>query len=440
MIRDTYVDSAGAPVDHVEKDRKWLKRNLIIIGVIVGIVLIFFITRNIIRANYCKGIIKKVADASKAYAEEMKTLPTSEGAYTNLDIETLLENKKIKQEDVTVNKKVATGKIKITKYKKEYIVMVDLAGCDYCDTSTKSWSKESTKKPNKAVVDVTAYYNYQTISDSYTNWTSYYLEDALQKEIDKQYKIRLPLDNNKLPKIPDDAKIKTIEQESKEYYRYRDKRWLYYKDRGGIYTDYFSSEQPAGFEKSDSHTMKYTEWSDYSTNYPEKKSYRMIEQASGYKWFYKKNGKTIYYKNGEYVVQPVGSENYQKDSKAGYATMYRYRDKQWRWYNGTSRVYSSYASTVPKGYQYRDADLMSYSGWSGYKETSSLTAANAEYREEEIQTRYRYRIHYQLISLPVLEKEIPKDKLETQLQLSLEEILKKEDLKVQITYKFKYKK
>ncbi|MDD3341491.1 MAG: hypothetical protein PHN72_04830 [Bacilli bacterium] len=440
MIRDAYVDHTGNSVDTVEKDKKWLKRNLIILGSILFVVLTFFITRGIIRSQYCNKIVKKVADASIKYAETNKTMPVSAGDSINLDLNTLLENNLITEKDVTVNKKVANGKIKITLYKKDPIVTVDLGNCEYCTTSSKEWSKEVTKKPKKRVVDVIAYYNYRNKTDNYTDWTSYYTEDLIQKDIDKKYNVRLPIRDNQLPMIANDAKIINIEQETREYYHYRDKLWMYYKDRGGIYTDYFSSEQPAGYAKADTRTLKYTEWSAFSTNYPEKKDYRMIENRIGYKWFYKKGNKKIYYKNGEYAVEAIGNEAYEKDSKGGSTTMYRYRDKQWRWYNGTVRVYSGAVVSMPKGYSYKDEDLSSYSKWSAYTTTSSLNESNMSYREEEVQTRYRYRTHYSLVSLPVLDKKINKETLETKLQQNIDDILKRQDIEVEITYAFKYKK
>lgn len=438
-MRETYVADDGKTINMDDKNKKWIKRNLIILGIIILIVLIFFISRTIIRSNYCGKIIGRVTDASLKYTKENKTIPMSEGDFVTLELEDLLKNDLLTEANITVNKKVATGKIKITKYKNDYITTVDLKDCDYCDTSKKKWTKESTKKPNKQVVDSIAYYNYHTKTNNYTDWTKWYENSDLKTKVDKKYNIRLPEKDNNLPVIPKDSVIDTIEQETKEYYRFRDKRWAYYKG-GGNYTDYFSSEQPAGFEKADASTLTYTEWTDYSLNYPEKKPYREIVSQYGYKWYYTENGKKTYYKNGEYAVEAIGDKKYQKDTKAGNASMYRSRDKQWRWYTGARRIYGPYASVLPKGYTNRDDGLMRYTAWSNWKEVTNMATDNASYREEEVSTKYRYRIKYNVVSLAVLPKPITKTSLENELHMTVDEILARDDLKVDITYKFRYKK
>lgn len=440
-MREEYVKEDGQVVNEDEKNRAYVKRILIVLGVILFIVFGYFIARAIVRNHTCKGIINKVQEASLRYAKEKDLLPKVEGDYIKLELDDLLIDKQLEKKDITVNEKVATGKIKITKYKKDYIVTVELTKCSYCDSSNKKWGKEITKKPNKPIVDVTAYYNYQIESTSYTKWTDWFTSDKLNVKTDKKYNIRLPQEEERLPAIPDDASIVTIEQETKEYYRYRDYRCKYYKDKGGVYTDYFSSEQPNGYAQKDTHTEKYTEWTDYSLNYPEKKDYRQIETRTGYKWYYlDKKGKKVYYKNGTYAVEVISDKKYTKDIKAGSAKMHRYRDKQWRWYNGAKRVYTGYNAAAPRDYSLKDNDLCMYNGWSIWREKSSVTGENRSYRQEEVDTRYRYRIQYVVVSLPVLEKEVTKDQLEQKLESEIDDILKKSDLKVSIIYKFRVKK
>ncbi len=440
-MREEYVEKDGKVIDQIEKDKNYVKKLLIVIGIIIFIVLSFFITRSIIRNNTCNGIIKKVRDASLSYAKDKNILPKAEGDYVRLSLSDLLEDKKIATKDIIVNEEQAQGKIKITKYIKDYIVTVELTHCAYCDSSNKKWGKEISKKPNKPIFDVIAYYNYQKKSTNYTNWTQFIETDKLNVKTDEKYNIRLPLENSKLPSIPNDAFIETIEQETKEYYRYRDNKCKYYKDNGGVYTDYFVSEKPDGYENVDQRTEKYTEWSDYSLNYPEKKSYRQIETRTGYKWYYlDKKGKKIYYKNGAYAVEVVSSKKYVKDNNEGSAKMYRYRDKQWRFYNGAKRQYSGYSAVAPSGYTLKDSELCNYTTWSAWTDQSKLTNQNRSYRQEEIDTRYRYRIQYSVLSLPVFEKAVSKEKLEQSLEQDIDEILARKDLKIEISYRFKVKK
>lgn len=440
-MREEYVSNDGKTVNQAEKDKAYVKKLLIIIGVILFIILLFFITRFIIRNNTCNTIIKKVKETSLSYAKEKNILPEAEGDFVLLELSDLLENDKIMKEDITVNEKQAEGNIKITKYKKEYIVTVELTKCSYCDSANKKWGKEFDKKPNKPIIDVVAYYNYQIKSTSHTKWTDWIASNQLNVKTDEKYNVRLPQEENKLPSIPNDAFIDVIEQENKDYYRYRDKRCKYYKDNGGVYTDYFASEKPEGYANYDEKTEKYTDWTDYSLDYPEKKSYRQIETKTGYKWYYlDKKGKKVYYKNGMYAVEVVSSKNYVKDSKAGTAQMHRYRDKQWRFYNGAKRQYTGYTVNAVRGYSSKDEGLCQYNNWSIWKDTSFVTNENRAYREEEVDTRYRYRIKYSLLSLSAFDKAVTKEQLEQKLGQNIDEILKRKDLKVSISYKFRVKK
>lgn len=436
MDREKYVEASGEKIDIEKKYKDYVKRLVIILGSIIFIILLFIIFRNISRNNLCNELRSKIKKASLDYSEKQNIKPKSNGDFIEVDLKTLIENDYLKVEDITVNENKATGKIKITKYDNKYMVTIDLDNCDYCSTYNKKW-KESKKEPKKGVVDVVAYYNYKKKSTNYTNWTDYLDNDKISKDVDKKYSVRLPIEETRLPRIPTDAKIEKIEAESKEYYRYRDKKWRFYNETLN-YTSFFSSEQPAGYSLYDNATLRYTEWSKFSLNYPEKKTYRSIESKKAYKWYYMDGKKKIYYKNGEYAVEPIGNKKYIKDSSSS-ATMYRYRDKEWRWYNGTKRRYSRFSSIPVKGYNYRDDDLFTYSGYSGWYESSQINNYNNWYREEEISTRYRYRIKYYVLSMSVLDKPVTKEELENNLNQNIDEILKREDLKVEITYKYKYK-
>lgn len=439
-MREGYVDEKGNAVDPHIQNKKILIRNGIIIGSILFSIILFFIIRNFVRSNFCIQIVKRVETATMKYMKENNLYKQAEGDYYTFDLQTLLEKKYLSENDITVNKKVAKGKIKVTKYKNDQIATIELSDCDYCDFSKKRWSRKSSRKPNKKVVDVIAYYNYQTRTINYTNWTGYITSDKLTDDVDKRYNIRLPKDQEKLFSLPKDAIVNKIEQETKEYYSYRDKQWKYFNG-GGNYTSYFSSEQPSGYTNYDPNTLKYTEWTEYALDYPEKKEYRVIEQAVGYKWYYIEKGKKKYYKSGIYVVQPSDTlHEYKKDTKAGSAKMYRYHDKQWRWYTGQRRKYSTYRSLPASGAWNRDDELLSYTSYSTWSATSKVNSQNSFYREERVDTRYRYRIQYDVLSLPVLDQSVTKDTLEDTLKMSIDEILKRDDVKVTITYKFRYKK
>lgn len=437
MNREKYVEENGNVVNQNSKDKEYVKKLIIILSIILFIILFYFIARTISRRSECNKIIKKIKDASIEYAEKNKTLPEANGDYITFDLDDLIDAKFIKKVDVTVNKSVAQSTIKITKVDKNYIVTLDLKNCDYCTTSNKKWSKELKKEPKSNIVDVIAYYNYKKKSVNYTNWTNFIESKYINDKIDKNYNIRLPIQDNMLPRIPSDATIEQIEVESKEYYRYRDKMWKYY-DAPLNYTDYFSSEQPAGFTNYDPNTLKYTEWSEYSLNYPEKKNYRIIENKPAYKWYYMDDGEKVYYNNGQYAVEPIGNKEYIRDNKES-TTMYRYRDKQWRWYNGQRRKYSGYMSNPTRTYTYKDEELFQYGGYSSWNETSKIDANNILYREEEISTRYRYRIKYYVLSLLVFENPVTKEELEQDLKQSIDDILKREDIVVDITYKYRKK-
>lgn len=437
MIREEYVDQSGVEVNQKERDKKTIMRGLFFLGVLIFIIILYFLFKNLIEKNYCHKMIDKISSVALSYTKDQNILPKSEGDYIMLSLDTLIDKKQITEKDITVNKKIARGTIKITKYKKEYIVTVELKDCDYCDSSKRKWSKELSKKPDKKILDVIAYYNYYNKTNNYTDWTSWYTNEQLAPDISKEYNIRLPKQKSMLPKIASDAKIISIDQETQEYYRYRDKKWKYYRG-GGNYTSYFSSIQPSGYSSYDPATLKYTEWSAYSLNYPEKKTYREIQKTTGFKWYVEKNGKKIYYKNGNYFVSTDVPDTYIKDSKQS-SPMYRYRDKSWRWYVGEKRTYSSYSSSMPRGFTNRDDELYTFGAYSNWSDTSSLNANNSAYRVEESDTRYRYRIHYNVYSFAIFEKPVTKEEFEKKLQLPLADLLKREDMKIDITYKFRYK-
>ena len=437
-MRDEYVTSTGEAINKEEKNKKILIHYGIIIGVIVFTLIIYFIGRSLVRRNYCQTIINKVTSTSMNYFKKNKELPENGGDFVVLDLSKLIEEKLLTNEDITVNKKIANGTIKITKVEEDYIATVLLTDCDYCDSSNKNWSKETNKKPKSGIIDPIAYYNYYRVEKNYSSWTSWIENKRIKPDVDKKYKLRLPIDGL-LPVIPNDAKIDSIEQETKEYYRYRDKKWKFY-DIVGDYTNYFSSEKPEGYENFDKSTMRYTDWSNYTLAYPEAKSYRTVNTKVAYKWYYMKDGKKVYYKSGEYAVQNPDKDKYIHDKETGSTKMYSYRDQEWRWYNGKQRRYSSFSVSPVRSYAYRDDGLIEYSSWSNYTDYSRLTADTTSYREEETDTRYRYRIRYYVETFKVLNKDITIKELEGNLNQTIDEIMLRDDIKVNVTYKYRTKK
>ena len=146
--------------------------------------------------------------------------------------------------------------------------------------------------------------------------------------------------------------------------------------------------------------------------------------------------KKVYYNNGKYDVEaPDEYDQKEKDT----IKMYRYQDRVYRWYNGQRRRYSSYTSTIPKGYTYKDDELMSLTSWSSIYESSSINNSNRDYRIERIINRYQFRKKYVIYSLDLLDKDVKKEEFLEKINSTLEEIMNDKKYDVKITYKFQYK-
>lgn len=432
----------------VEPDyKKYRKIGIIVTIALVGIMIFLLIISAIVKSSHnkvCKPIEDKVIASAFDYAKENDLLPKNVGDNIIVNLNTLYKNNKLNQNEISVKDSVCDGSIKITKYKDNYIKTINLTSCGYCTSDKRygKWSKETTKEPSgkNMIVDVIAYYNYYTYEDYNSNWTNYLRSDLINKKVSEKYNIALPIEQKNLPNIPDEAEILKIEKEDKNYYRYRDKRWKFYINQGGNYTNYFSSEQPSGYSNKDDATLKYTSWSDWSLNYPEVKSYRTIKSAQGYKWYYLKNKERIYWNGGAYSVSQPSDKYSIKDTKQGSEKMYCYRDKTWRWYNGNKRKYSSYSSVAPKGYTTKDSDLTEYTSWTTWRDKSYVNDSNRHYREQEVDVYSRYRIHYRMTSYMKLDNYLTLKEFEKETKLSLTEILQQDKTDVDVIYKFKYRK
>lgn len=454
MKQQGYVNNSGTPVVHKQIDPKKL-------GVYCGIalliiLLIVFIVMTVIKSNKnktCNKIETIYKEAAMGYAKEKNLLPTVETESITINGEDLIAAGRVSRSDVTLDGEVSQAKITITRYKEpekkkgkseeeleaeRYIKNVELTNCAYCTTSERygKWKKSSKLPKGNVIVELEPTFNYYETKDYYTKWTSYYTQDYMSEE-KSEYGFPL-LENEKLmPSVPEVGHIINIEKEDKNYYRYRDRKWKFYKNANGNYSSY-SSTQPAGYSNKDTASMRKTDWSKWSMNYPDTASYRTIKSATGYRWYYKKDGKKIYWNSGDYYPEQPAELYTEKDKKK--VTMYSYQDSEWRWYNGERRQYSGYTSVAPRGFNYRDDENTMITNWSSYSENSYKTAENSYYREEMIDTRSRYRIKYQVYSLLKLEDYVDKDTFVKQVGKPFVEFYNTPNIKVEVKYNYRYRK
>lgn len=439
MRRKTYVDEEGNTIDQNFENKQPLLRFFFVFGTLLPIIIIVFIVMAVVQNNNCTQIYDTLKTTSLNYAKDQGTLPTIEGEYVNVRLDDLYDEEYLSS--TSTNNSLCSGSVKITKYKDEYVYTIDVKNCGECSVNKKygAWSSEQSSYPSgKAIVDVIPYYNYYDREVSTTSWSNYYDDSELSDET-SEYGIRLPLDETTLPSIPKEGTITNIENDTTYYYRYRDRRWKWY-DIEGDYSD-FSSEQPANYANKDENTEQYTDWSEYSLNYPEEKDYRTIQSATGYKFYYlnDKNEK-IYYNSGKYSARDdVNTTKYNRTEQET-ATLYRYRDKQWRWYNGTKRRYSTLTSSQPTGLPYKDIETETLGNPTSWDEKSHVTSENQEYRVEERKIMTRFRVEYEILSLKVLKNPLNRKDFENKVKMTVQEFYSNKNYKLEVTYKFKYRK
>lgn len=441
MKQIAYVDANGNAIEVNRDPKKMLMKIGFILAIIVIIILIIV---GIIKSNrnkVCTKLEEKAAFFAYQYASDKDLLPSIGGQYVVISLEDLYSEGVLLQDDMTMEDSgnLATGNVKIINYDGDYVKVVNLENCDYCSASKRysGWKKETTKKPkSNSNYDIVAYYNYYDKNSYDSKWTEWMASEKVSEN--KELNSILPTDLKKLPTIPNDAKEISYEIETTTYYRYRDQKWKFYKNGSADYTSYFSSEQPEGYALKDTATHKYSEYSQWSLDYPDKKDYRKIESKKGYRWYYTENKKKIYWNNGAYSVEQPSEEYTEHDKDS--VTMYRYRDSMWRWYNGQKRVYSSFSSTMPKNYYYIDEELTEYGSWSKWSDVSNVDSSNSSYREEETDTYYRFRINYYMYSFLNQEESLKEDDFINATGLTLEDVLNDETKQLEITYKFVYRK
>ena len=404
--------------------KKNIKGFLIIIFVIL---FSYFLISSFVKGNRnrtCNNLRNEIFSKTDLYYNEFNLLPVLNGDSVTINLSDL--------NDTVVFKDYAvTGTVTYTKYNDTYIKSVNIDNAGYCNT--KDFGEETDKYDENKNMEVVTYYNYYNVESYNSKWTEWYpSEDISTTETNS---VLLPLDEDDLPYIPNNAVVTEYVRETKTYYSYRDKQWRFYKNNIK-YSDY-SSTQPKGYTNKDESTKLTTEPTEWSIDYPEEFDYRHIRQQTGYRWYYMDNNNKIYWNNGEYSVESPGEE-YEKD-KENTVKMYSYYDDIWRWYNGnTKRIYSSYSSTMPSSYKYKDESTLRYTEWIKYIDESKVNNSNKNYREERTDIYSRYLTKYDIYSLPMLDNYVTLEELEHILNKSYEEINEDNSIKVDVLFKFKY--
>ena len=410
---------------------------VIILSVLILVVIIIFIIVTTVKNNNCLDIEERVMDAAFEYADKNNMLPTLDGKSVTINIS------KIPDLDLEFKGNTCTGNVIITQAEGQYIKTFDIKNCSYCTTKKRyRWSSVTEKYPEgKSLVDVEVVFNYYEITKNYTAWTNWIESKYINPE-KSEWDVNLPLDEFKWPRIPEPGELISYETEKKTYYSYRDQKWKFYKNYNPDYSD-FSSTQPEGYSKKDTRTAIESDPSEWSTNYPEVYDYRKIQSTTAYRWYYyDKDKNKVYYNDGNYSPKIEDEEDAAKytEKEKETVTMYRYVDTLWRWYNGVERVYSSPMSTATKTYPYKDEALISFSSWTSWKETSSLTAENASYRQEKTDIHQRYRAYFLLHSNEIFEEYLNREEFEEKIGKTVEEMEKDESVKVLIKYNYRYGK
>ena len=140
------------------------------------------------------------------------------------------------------------------------------------------------------------YTNEQYIEMCRSRLAEIYAEQGKYPEI----KVQLRADRDGCLKDFYDMLSSVYIRETKTYYSYRDKKWKWYKN-DIKYSDY-SSTQPAGYKNKDKATLKNTELSEWSLDYPEEFEYRHISTKTGYQWYKKEGKEKVYWENGKYLI------------------------------------------------------------------------------------------------------------------------------------------
>lgn len=402
---------------------------IIVIGAIILIGISIIIGLNIYKNSTCSSIESDVLKYAFDYANGNNLLTLNEGDSISVDLEDVYNA----GYPTLKNGSTCTGNVKFTLADGRIIKTFDIS-CGYCSTNKRYSSKwkESSSYVNSNLIDVDVKYNYYNAETFYTKWTRWYPSSDIDTLVNTQYGIRLPLNEKNLPVVPSTAEVLKYDVEYSTYYSYRDKTWKWYQNVNNDYSSEWYSTKPSNYEKKDESTMKYTDWSDWSLNYPEEKDYREIKSGTGYRWFYLDDDNIKHYWNGGAYYPSKPSDDYPSYDDS--AVMYQYRDKTWRWYNGESRRYcSDYSTLTPRGCTYKDNLMTSYSKWSNW---STDVPSNQSYRSIDTDIYYRYRAFYRDVNFLVLEDYVSKDEFEELIGESLDNF--RSDSTKKISYKYTY--
>lgn len=441
MRRNTYVDSSGNTIDQTFESKKPILILFIFIGTVLPLILVGLIIYTVIGNKSCTNLYNEIKSSTVQYLKDNDLLPEVEGEDVTVSLNKLYNGHYLntfKTKDM-----VCSGNVKTTKYKKTYVYTLNLTNCNTCTTNSryKGWSEEVSYFPaNKQIVDVIPYYNYYDRQVVTTDWSRYYDQDELENKKSK-YGVKMPQEEyfNSMPKVPTEGQIFTVETDDKTYYRYKDLKWKWY-DIAGDYSE-FSSVQPAGYANKDENTKTFSEWSEYSLTYPEEKEYREITKTAGYLYYYvDKDGKKVYANNKKYMAPDDVDQSKYTSHEDEYEEMYRYRDATWRWYNGKKRQYSNYYPEKPSGYNHRDDGLVEETSFGSWEEESKITDENKYYRTEETKIMTRFRYVYEILSEPLLKEPITKKEFVNKVGMPVPEFVLDENYKVEVSYKFKYRK
>jgi len=431
-----YVDETGNNIPAKDNKKLYIIIGLVCLIIIITVI-IFIVTNNNAKNSKCNNIESMLKDAGYKYAESKGTLPSIISDPVTYDASELIQNGYISSKDFAINNTTCDGTVKITNIGDSYVETINITNCNFCTTDTKygtNWSTESDNKPNSGVYDVVIYYNYTTKTTYHTEWTGLYTPDQLQDNPVVNYK------DTRLKSIPTDAKNIIIDHEDTTYYRYRDQKWKYYQVQNSNYSA-LSCTQPSGYATKDTNTYHQTDWTYWSLEAPAELDCIQKESKTGYRWYKVVDGKNVYWNNGAYSPTNPDSENesYTQDKKDS-ATVWRYRENQYRWYNGNPRKYSGYQSTPSGSYIYRDDELSTYGNWSSWSTTSSLNGSNNYYRTEETQIRTRYRLTYDEYSFNLLDSYLTKADFESKVGKTLADVNNDPGYAVVIQYKYIYRK
>lgn len=414
-------------VKYVEK-KDYTIIYVIIVFIIIG--LIGLISYNIYKNNKCENIEDKILEYVTEYAEDNNLLKLEEGENVVINIDDVYNN----GYQVITNGGTCNGTIKFTMAEEKIIKTYDITNCGFCTTKKrykKTWNK-SNSFVNSRLIDVNVEYNYYNAETFYSKWTEWYPSTEIDKAVNIQYGVTLPKSEKKYPKVPDTAEVLKYDVEYNTYYRYRDTTWYWYKNNSNDYSNEWYSTKPNGYTNKDEKTLRYTEWTDWSLNYPEEKSYRTIKSTTGYRWYYQDENKAKHYWNGgAYAAECPDNDYTLRDDST---KMYSYRDATWRWYNGDERNYYTQASlTEPRNYPYKDSLMTSYTRWSNWNTEKPEEKQN---RNIESDLYYRYRAYYRDINFLVLENYLSKSDFEEKIGTTLEEF--RHDNTKKISYKYTY--